>query len=135
MIFETDKDRYNEKAAQRRLERYGYEVIKTGTLCPWDLTLSLGGEPHAIVEFKARNKLWDPLKVDAHKLRELARHARDRRVKPIFMISVPGPEYWFVEINLDWPTSTFTRKRNAQYRQETPDEVFEIPKRNWKKLE
>jgi Holliday junction resolvase len=128
VIFENNNDRENQSRLQWMLEYVGYEVEPTDTLHPYDFILYRNGGQTAIVEYKARDKLWDPIKIDRHKITQLVDSAYERGVKPIFIVGCPGPPYHWTHPHLNYKVSTFTRKKDAAMRGETPDQVFEIPK-------
>lgn len=133
MLFETDKDRLAQDRAQWILEFTGYDIDQTPTESPYDFIAFRDGKPRALIEFKERDRLWDPLKVDASKIRKLCAAAHRCRLKPIFLICVGGRYLWTV-VHTNYPTEMFTRKRNAEARGETADEVFCIPASDFKQL-
>lgn len=128
MIFETEEDRHHQDCLQFVLEHIGYDVEPTSTLCTFDLILSRNGREVAIVEYKRRQKpLMNPYYIDEHKIRELIGSAQSRGVKPILIISSLNPPYFWMEASDHYPTTTFTRKKNAERRGETEDVVYQIP--------
>lgn len=128
MIFEQDLDRERQDALQWMLEFVGYRVEPTSTLCGYDFRVYLGERLHGIVEYKARDRLWDPLLVDRQKIRQLVSAARYLNAKPIFIVGCPGPPYWFIQPRVDYTTSAFTRTKGGRERGETQDIVYRIPK-------
>lgn len=127
MIFENDSNREHQQTLAWLLESIGFHVEHTSTLCEYDFKLYRGDTLHAIVEYKARDKLWDPLIVDTQKIRQLCHAAQQHECKPIFMVGCPGPPYHFIEAHTDYPVGAFTRKKDGKARGETQDEVFHIP--------
>lgn len=126
-IFENDRDRFYQDRLQWTLEQFGYEVRQTSTACHYDFTLRYDGKPHAIVEFKRRDKLWDPLKIDEQKVRSLVGAAELWQVKPILIIESKGM-YWFARLRNGYKVEPFLRTKNGKARGETHDMVCLIPK-------
>ncbi len=128
MIFEADGDRSNQDRLQWTLESIGFGVEQTSTLCGYDFRLYLNNNLYAIVEYKARDKLWDPLLVDKQKIRQLVSAAKALKAKPIFIVGCPGPPYHFVHPHTEYEEGAFTRTKEGKTRGETQDIVYRIPK-------
>lgn len=127
-IFENKKDREHQSNLAWILEYTGYEVQETSTLCGYDFILRRRGREHAVAEYKRRTEpLRDPYYIDEHKVRRLIGAAIERKVKPILIVSGPTPPYYWMVASLDFPTKTFTRKKNGVARGETEDTVLQIP--------
>ena len=133
MIFETDKDRHNQNRLQAFLESKGYQVTQTGTTAHYDMMVHIKGRLHALIEFKQRDKLWNPLKIDHSKVSELVSAARSKAVKGLVVIGVDN-DFFFAEAHTCWPEGSLLRKRGGQRRGETTDKVFEIPSRDFTRM-
>ena len=126
-VFETESDREKQDALGWVLESIGFDVEQTSTLSAFDFKLYRHGRPYALVEYKARDKLWDPLKVDTQKIRQLVYAAREFGGKPIFIVGCPGPPYHFIQPHTDYEVTMFKRERGSDTRGDTEKEVFMIP--------
>jgi Holliday junction resolvase len=128
VIFENRTDRSNQDTLQWILESIGFRVEQTSTLCSYDFRIYYNNRLHAIAEYKARDKLWDPLFVDRQKIRQLVSAAKSLKAKPIFVTGCPGPPYYFIHPHTDYQERAFTRTKDGGQRGETQDIVYQIPK-------
>lgn len=135
MMYETNKDRQNQDRLEWVLENIGYHVEQTDTFVAWDMRLCLDGSLYAVVECKFRDRAWDPLKVDVSKIKALCAEARKQSCKPLFIVGYPGPPYFWVTAHTDFQTGTMLRMRGGERRGETPDDVFLIPQKKFKKIQ
>ena len=126
-VFETEADRDRQDTLQWVLENLGFDVEQTSTLSAFDYRLYRHGRPYALVEYKARDKLWDPIKVDTQKIRQLVHAAEEFGGKPIFIVGCPGPPYHFIHAHTDYEVTTFKRERGSERRGDVESEVFMIP--------
>jgi hypothetical protein len=125
VIFENAHHRERQDMLQWALEYAGYEVEQTDTLCPWDYNLSLRGIPHAIVEYKCRSRLWDPVYLSKAKADRMITAAKDRGVRPIFIVGEKS--YIFTRLNNGYPVVTFKREKDSHVRNDVPELCYAIP--------
>jgi Holliday junction resolvase len=128
-IYESDTNRKDQDRLAWCLENYGFRVEQTSTLCQWDFRVYLKDKLYALVEYKAREKHFDPIFVSKQKVDQLVHAAKQLNAKPMFIVGCKGPPYMATHLHTNHPVETFQRTKGD--RGDRPEPCYAIPKSNF----